>query len=112
MRIVGPILQMPASAKAKYRRSSEKVSAASGMDESSRSLGRKTSYDRDRNRGNASFRNETHSRGSAPNSAPQSRYVAQVLGQITPRPKSDALLAANAYAQAAKIEDMRFIRWA
>jgi hypothetical protein len=112
MRIVGPILQMPASAKAKYRRASEKVSAASGINESSRFRGRETSRDQSGNRRNASFRNETHSRGSAPNTAPQSRYVAQVLGQITPRPKSDALLAANAYAQAGKIEDMRFIRWA
>ncbi len=105
-------MEMPTSAKAKYRRSSEKVSAASGMNETSRSRGRQTGRDHDGHRRGASFRNETDPRGTAPNTAPQSRYVAQVLGQITPRPKSDALLAANAYTQAAKIEDMRFIRWA
>jgi hypothetical protein len=112
MRIVSPILEMPASAKAKYRRSSEKVSAASGMHESSRYRGHQTGRDREGNRRGAAFRNETHSRGPAPNTAPQSHYVAQVLGQITPRPKSDALHAANAYAQSARIEDTRFIRWA
>ena len=112
MRIVCPILELPASAKAKTRRSSDKVNAASGMNESLRSRGRQTGRDRDGHRRGASFRNDTDARGPAPNTAPQSRYVAQVLGQITTRPKSEALLAANAYAQTAKIEDIRFLRWA
>jgi hypothetical protein len=112
MRIVGPIVEISAPAKARRSMSAEKVSGTKEMAESAGQHDRRQDGFRAFRRQRAPSRNETHRPDDNANTAPQARFVAQVLGQIMPVAGSDAGEATRAYARAAHRKDMRFIRWA
>jgi hypothetical protein len=103
---------MPSPAKAKSRTAADKASAIKGVMETGKHDGRADSGARHFQRRKSSSRNGTHSRGEGLETAPQSRFVAQVLGQIMPRADTGTGHAARSYARASQREDIRFIRWA